>query len=74
MNEWNIAALLREAEQVRNDWKISERDRADRLGLIRREIESLGGDASSVGPANAPKAAPARATRTSKPAAARKKA
>lgn len=74
MSAWNIAALLREAEAVRNAWEWSPETRAQRLDLIRREIEALGGDASSVGSANAPRTAATRATRTSKPAAARKKA
>lgn len=74
MSTWQVAALLREAEQTRNDWQLSDAARAERLELIRREVVAAGGDGSLVGVADKPKAAAVRATRTSKPAAARKKA
>jgi uncharacterized membrane protein YukC len=74
MSGWEIAALLREAEQVRNDWTKSDTERADLLKQIRSEIERQGGDGSSIQAEAKPRTAQARATRTSKPAAARKKA
>lgn len=74
MSTWQIAALLREAEQTRNDWQLTDAARAAKLDAIRCEVVAAGGDGSLVGGASKPQAAAARATRTSKPAAARKKA
>lgn len=74
MSTWEIAALLREAEQVRNDWQLDDAARASALDAIRVQITARGGDASGIGTPSKPKQAASRATRTSKPAAARKKA
>lgn len=74
MSEWQIAALLREAEQLRNDLQIDAVERGVRLESIRTQIIAAGGDGSLVGVVDKPQTAAARATRSSKPAAARKKA
>lgn len=74
MSAWEIAALLREAEQVRNDWQLENGERLARLENIRAQVAARGGDPSAVAAYAVPGTAAARATRTSKPAAARRKA
>lgn len=74
MSKWQVAALLREAEQTRNNYHLSDEERAARLEAIRGEVVAAGGDGALVGVADKPRAASARATRTSKPAAARRTA
>lgn len=74
MSGWEIAALLREAEQVRNNYYLDDAERAQRLELIRGEVIAAGGDGALVGVPTKPRQAAARATRSSKTAAERKKA
>lgn len=74
MSHWQIAALLREAEQLRNDGQLDAAERSARLESIRMQIIAAGGDGALVGAVDKPKTAAVRATRSSKPAAARKKA
>lgn len=74
MSEWQVAALLREAEQTRNDGNLTAEGRLQRLEEIRAQVVAAGGDGALVGVADKPQAAAARATRSSKPAAARRKA
>lgn len=71
---WEIAALLREAEQVRNDAQLDDAERRSRLAHIAGEIRTRGGDAAMVIENAAPRTVRARATRTSKTVAARRKA
>lgn len=74
MSAWEIAALMREAEQTRNDWTMTDAARIDRLQQICAQIRAHGGDPAGVMPDAAPQQPAARATRSSKPAAARRKA
>lgn len=74
MSEWQIGALLREAEQTRNNGHLSDSERAERLEAIRAEVVAAGGDGALVGAADKPKAVSQRATRTSKAATARRTA
>lgn len=73
MNSWMIPALLREAEQTRNNHYLTNAERAERLEAIRAEVVAAGGDGALVGVPNKPRAANSRATRTNKTATTRRK-
>lgn len=68
MTHWEIAAMQREADQVRRDPSLSESERANRLGIIAAEIIARGGTAENIAPK-----AEKRSTRNSRAASTRKK-
>lgn len=68
MSEWEIAAMRREAQQIKNDATLSSGEKADRLATIAREITARGGNADGIAPVPEK-----RSTRTSRAAATRRK-
>lgn len=68
MTHWEIEAMKREAVQVRNDWTLSDKERAARLSMIAAQVALRGGNAEDIVPAEK------RSTRNSRAAATRRKA